>query len=146
VLLVAPVAATFYPICTVVEAEPGVYPDVTCYDALAYRGRRFCSDKAGANPGGIFTDFDNTFRYVLLTDQCPPEFLEQPGGWCGPPYQVTGRADAKEVARNEAEEAVATGLIRKAWLPFMDGMEPLDQFNPSSCVFSFTPAPSQAGE
>lgn len=130
-----------YPICTVVEDVPGVFVDISCVDANVYRGRRFCGEKEGSTPGGLLTDYDFPFRYVLLTDQCAPGDTTGADGWCIN-TRITGRADYKDVAREPEPDGVAyaTGLIRRAWEPFVDGVEPLDEFNTSSCIFSFTPA------
>jgi hypothetical protein len=141
VLLISSIISAGYPICTVIESEPQVFTDIVCYDTNVYRGRRFCSEKEGVTPGGIFTEFLNPFRYVLLTDQCPEEFVG-PLGWCLPPYEISGYAHRKEVVRNENGVAVVTGLIKLS-AELIDSFEELDQFGQSSCIFSFTPASPQ---
>lgn len=120
---------TGYPVCTVIENPPGVFPEVTCYDTRQVDGWRFCSDKEASPPGGLFVNYDNTFKFEGYRNNCGPTS-------CPGDYEVNGRAHRKEVARNDQGVAVATGLIFLPSIGFFDDFEKMDRFNTSSCSFS----------
>ena len=116
------VATSGYPVCVVTETAGD--PEVTCYDAQNDAQLwRFCSDKEGSPPGGLFTNYDGPFRFVGRPS-CPETTC---------PPVVTGRAIRKEVVRNANGVAIATGLIAVSG-EFADDFEPLDRFNTSSCT------------